>query len=247
VTDEHLPDEADALYDERPDAFVAARNALVKSLRSDKRRDDATAVAALRRPTPASWSLNQVARHESSSMAAVLDAGAALQGATARAVSGKKGDLRAAQEAQRKALDVVLDAAVVHGRSLGTGNLDQLRRRASNTLHAAIADDDAAARLRAGRLDDDLDAPGFGFGFDAGFVPAADDGDDAAEEDAAEDDADARAAEARAALDARIADLQAEADKLDEAAKLAERAAREARKKADAAEEALADARAERD
>jgi hypothetical protein len=44
-----------------PDEFVAARAALVKALRHDKRRDEAAGVAALRRPSPVDWALNCVA------------------------------------------------------------------------------------------------------------------------------------------------------------------------------------------
>jgi hypothetical protein len=247
---------------------VAARNALVKSLRKEGRRDDATAVAALRRPSPASWSLNQVARHEADVVGEALDAGAKLQAATARAVSGKRGDLRSAQEAQRRALDAVLDAAMARGRELGAANLDQLRRRAGNTLHAAVADGAIGAQLRAGRLDEDLDPPGFGFGF--GAAPAVDepvdvagdehvdDGGDEAEptraDRAAEDeetDAARRAAEEhalavqRAAIEKRIARLERDADRLEESARRAEQSAREARGRADTAARAVADARAE--
>jgi hypothetical protein len=44
-----------------PDEFVAARVAIVKALRHDKRRDEAAEVAALRRPSPVDWALNCVA------------------------------------------------------------------------------------------------------------------------------------------------------------------------------------------
>lgn len=44
-----------------PDEFVAARAALVKVLRHDKRRDEAAEVAALRRPGSVDWALNCVA------------------------------------------------------------------------------------------------------------------------------------------------------------------------------------------
>ncbi len=39
-------------YRDPPEAFVAGRNGLAKSLRAAKRRDEAAAVAKLRRPVP---------------------------------------------------------------------------------------------------------------------------------------------------------------------------------------------------
>jgi hypothetical protein len=228
VDEAELPAEADALYDERPEDFVAARNTLAKSLRADKRRDDAKAVADLRKPSVASWALNQVARRRSALVDDLVHAGDSLQAATARAVAGKRGDLRAAADAQRKALDAVVDAAVAMA---GDANADQLRRRATNTLHAATADEVVAAQLRAGRLDEDHDAPGFGFGFSGVVV-------DDAEDDTDEDDEAAAAAD-QAARDAEIARRRALAEQLDAAATAAEEAARAARAEADAAKAAL--------
>jgi hypothetical protein len=271
-----IPDEADALYDERPDAFVAARNALVKALRKEGRRDDATAVAALRRPSAASSSLNQVARHDGELVREVLDTGAALQAATARAVSGKRGDLRSARDANRSAVRALLDAVLARARELGVGNLDQVRLHATLTVQAAIADEDVAALLRAGRLDEDQDPPGFGFGLGVAATPAAEadaadvdeadvdeadadeaeadeaeaDTDDGAEDDAArraDEAAEAERAAQRAALEKRIARLQRDADRLGTAAERAERAAQEARARADDAQQSLADAQAELD
>jgi hypothetical protein len=259
-----IPDEADALYDERPDAFVAARNALAKALRKEGRREDATAVAALRRPSAASWSLNQVARHDGALVQEVLDTGAALQAATARAVSGKRGDLRSARDANRSAVRTLLDAVLARARELGVGNLDQVRLHATLTVQAAIADEDVAALLRAGRLDEDQDPPGFGFGLGFGAAPAADvddadvdDADEADVDDGAEDDAAVRRekeeaaaaalAAQRNALEKRIARLQRDADRLETAAERAERAAQEARASADDAQQELADAQAELD
>ncbi len=48
-----LPPEATDLYGLTPGEFVAARNALVKQLKRDKRSDDAAVIGALRRPSPA--------------------------------------------------------------------------------------------------------------------------------------------------------------------------------------------------
>ena len=242
--------EIEALYAVRPDRFVAARNELAKALKAAGRRDDAATVTALRRPTPAAWALNQVARERAEELEALLDAGAALRAATERALAGRRADLRVAQDEQRRALDTVLDAAVGFARGLGSGNLDQLRRRAAGTLHAAIADDELRARLREGRLDSDVDAPGFGLGFDA-FAESVGADEVSAEEDSAEDRGDtaARARQeaertaARKAAEREVERREREADRLERAADKAEHAAREARRKADDAAAELARAR----
>ena len=44
--------------------FVAARDALARSLAKDKQRDEAAAVKALRRPTRSAEVLNELARSE---------------------------------------------------------------------------------------------------------------------------------------------------------------------------------------
>jgi hypothetical protein len=235
---EPAPAEPDieALYGERPERFVTVRNEIVKERRAAGRRDDAKAVAALRRPSVAAWALNQVARRQPETIGALLDAGLSLRDATDRALAGRRGDLRGAQDAQRKALDAVLEVAVRFGSELGSGNGDQLRRRAGNTLHAAMADAALAERLRAGRLDDDVDAPGFGFGLDVIPTPGDDDAPDESADAAADE---ARIAAERAALD-EVERRRHAADRLEQAAVAAERTAREARKKADAAAADLA-------
>ena len=50
-----LDDEVDTLYGLPLDEFVAERDALSKRLRADKRREDANAVKALRKPSVAAW------------------------------------------------------------------------------------------------------------------------------------------------------------------------------------------------
>jgi hypothetical protein len=97
-------DEARALYQVAPKEFVAARNALVKSLKASGRRDDAAEVAALRRPRLAEYGLNLVAAAHPEVVeqfaAAVAEATEAQRGAIER---GEGGALRAATDALRAA------------------------------------------------------------------------------------------------------------------------------------------------
>ena len=62
--DERVADDVRRLYASAPDAFVAARNALVIALRQDDRRDVAATVAALRRPSWIDGALNRIAAEE---------------------------------------------------------------------------------------------------------------------------------------------------------------------------------------
>ena len=129
-----LDERLDALFATTPDGFVAAREALVRELKQAGRRDDATTVHGLRRPTVAVWSINQMARARPDQLAALVDAGAELDslqhgGADAR------DDLRAATRRRRALLDELTeDAASCADRP------DGVRASIAATLDAASLD-----------------------------------------------------------------------------------------------------------
>jgi hypothetical protein len=160
----------DELYTVEPDAFIAARNALVKELRQEGRREEADQVGRLRRPTATAWALNQVARDEPASVQAVLDAGAALRAATKQAVSGAGDALRAARAGERDSLRVAVDRAISRLGDAGQTTGDVARQRLIGTLRAAMVDNEVAARLAAGTLESDHEAPGLGIPTDPGLV-----------------------------------------------------------------------------
>src|ERR671939_245892 len=106
-------DDADDLYGLALDAFVPERDALAKRLRSDGRRAEADEVKALRKPSVAAWAVNQVVRSQPKAARALWDAGDALIAAQEALLEGR-GDaaaLRAAVEAEREAVDALLEAA----------------------------------------------------------------------------------------------------------------------------------------
>jgi len=76
------PSDVEALLTVPPDEFVAARNALVKSLRGAGRKDDAAAVAALRRPSVVDWALNTVASESPDVVGTVSHAASRLRQAS---------------------------------------------------------------------------------------------------------------------------------------------------------------------
>jgi hypothetical protein len=139
------------------DAFVTARDALARELRSAGDREAAAEVKALRKPRALAWGLN-AARLDAPD--AVTDlAGAAA--AVGEAQSGG-GDLRSAladlRAAERRVVDAAAGAAERHGQRLDPVAL-------SGAVRAVIADPDALADLQAGRLVDTPDAGGLGLDF----------------------------------------------------------------------------------
>jgi hypothetical protein len=136
-------DEIDALYALPFDEFTAARNELAKSQPE---------VKALKKPSRAAWTVNQLARTRRNEIEALVEAGHAL-----RKEQAEGGDFAAATKRERDALRTLVDAA----RGLGATS-NTILERVRDTLQAAAADDGAAAQVLEGRLEQELEAPGFG-------------------------------------------------------------------------------------
>src|SRR3954471_6049462 len=142
-----MVDEADELYG-LPDAeFTAARDALAKRLRAEKRREDADAVKALRRPSVAAGAINRAVREHGADE--VLAAGEALREAHEALLSGS-GDAKAVREATERERAAVRDFARV---ALGEDASEATEEKVRATLHAASVDDDVREALIAGRLE----------------------------------------------------------------------------------------------
>lgn len=156
----------DELYGLPLDRFIPERGALAKALRAEQRRDEAAAVAGLRKPSVAAWAVNQLVRSQGSSVKALFAAGDELREAQARLLAGS-GDgtaLRAANERERAAVDELVQAArgllSSDGHELSPAVVD----RVADTLHAAALDEDARERVREGRLERELRHVGLGLG-----------------------------------------------------------------------------------
>jgi hypothetical protein len=154
-----------------PDEFVAARNAIVKRLKSEGDRAMASEVAGLRRPSWTDWALDTAAVEHADITAAFADAAADMREAQQAATSGRSGvNLRASITELRDRSAALVRAAnevlVAHGRPPA---LPELTER----LAAVAASAPATERLRAGLLgpvDDEAD-DGNGFG-SAGDEPS---------------------------------------------------------------------------
>src|SRR4051812_21175995 len=92
----------DELYGAPFDEFIARRDAAARDLRREKRREEADAVKALRKPALSAWAVNQLARRERDQLDGLLAAGAALRQA-------RGGD--ALRDATHEERDAVADLA----------------------------------------------------------------------------------------------------------------------------------------
>lgn len=156
--------DVDQLYGLPLDQFVAERGLLVRALRAEGKRDEATGVAGLRKPSVAAWAVNQLVRTQSRAMGKLYAAGDRLREVQGEVISGGRDGaaLRKAAERERAAVETLIDAArgllTSDGHELSTTILD----RVAETLQAAALNDDARAMVKDGRLERELRHVGLG-------------------------------------------------------------------------------------
>jgi hypothetical protein len=158
--------EPDDLYGLALDQFIPERTALTRALRADKRRDEAAAVAALRKPSVAAWAVNQLVRSQGAAVGELYVAGDALREAQANLLAGS-GDgraLRVANERERAAVDALVESARGLLDSDGHELSPAVIERVADTLHAAALDEHAREQVRSGRLERELRHVGLGLG-----------------------------------------------------------------------------------
>lgn len=153
----------DELYTLAPGEFTAARNALVKQLRSEGRREVAAEVGTLRRPTAAAWAVNQTVRRHGDRFTKLLAAGDAVRTAQRRALSGvRRGGMREATRTRRDLIEELAGLAVALLDAQGAAG-DSHRGDIVATFDAASADAGTAEVVGAGRLSQALPvSAGFG-------------------------------------------------------------------------------------
>jgi hypothetical protein len=163
MADEDLPADADALYGLPFEEFVPARGALAKRLRGEGDRDAAKRVQALRKPSVAAWTINQLVRSRGADVAAFTQAAERLRDAQADLLEGRgsAGDLREARTAERESVARLVEIArglFPGGREPGETTLERI----AATLHAAAADEEVRAEVLSGRLLTEREPSGFG-------------------------------------------------------------------------------------
>ena len=144
--------EVDELFTMAPAEFVPARNALAKALKADGHRDEAAAVAALRRPTVPDWALNSVALQDPDVVADAVDAAEHLRSVQAAALGDPSAapDLREAMAQARQASGALRKAAedVLRRAGRPAGDMSALTSRLNETMvHPGLL-----SQLHAGRL-----------------------------------------------------------------------------------------------
>ncbi|HEX3688513.1 MAG TPA: hypothetical protein VHV28_02415 [Solirubrobacteraceae bacterium] len=156
--------ESHDLYGLALDRFIPERASLVRELRASGEREQAAAVAALRKPSVAAWAVNQLTRSQRRELDALLAAGDGLRDVQAGVLGGSADarDLRSAAERERAAVDALVTIArgllSSGGHELSAATLE----RVAQTLHAAAFDDEARAQVNEGRLVRELRHVGLG-------------------------------------------------------------------------------------
>ena len=145
-------DEADDLYGLPLEEFTAARDALAKRLRGEKRREDADAVKGLKRPSVAAGAINLAVRSHGADE--LLAAGEELRAAHGALLEGS-GDAAAVRAATERERTAVRDLAKL---ALGDDATEATTEKVRATLHAASVDDDVRELLEAGRLEREAEA-----------------------------------------------------------------------------------------
>ena len=77
------------LYGLPLERFTEERNALAKKLRQEGRREQATEVSKLRKPSMAAWAVNQLVRTQRREVEALFKSGDGLQSAQAKLLKGR--------------------------------------------------------------------------------------------------------------------------------------------------------------
>ena len=166
---------ADDLYGLPLERFVPERTALARELRSAGQREEATEVAALRKPSVAAWAVNQLVRTQRKGVDELFEAGDALRAAHDQVLAGR-GDaesLRRAVARERAAVEALAKIAGGLLTSDGHELSATIIERVSDTLHAAALDEDARASVREGRLERELRHVGLGMAPGAAPPPAS--------------------------------------------------------------------------
>ncbi|MFE7233095.1 hypothetical protein ACWCRF_13430 [Streptomyces sp. NPDC002405] len=161
----------DELYGLPPGEFTAARDERARAALAAGDRESAERIRRLRRPTLAAWAGNLLVRERPDEVERLLELGAALRRAHQDLDGGQLRELSARQHQLTSVLARQAGRlAAQAGRRLG----DDTRQEVQDTLHAVLADPEAAENWAKGHLAKPLSAPvGFpAFLREAGATPA---------------------------------------------------------------------------
>jgi hypothetical protein len=160
VTD--LERELDTLFQAPFAEFVGTRNGLAARLKKEGRDDESARVRGLAKPSFTSWLVNQLYWAARRDFDAFLKAADRVRMGEKAVLEGRKASGQADAVAdRRRALDQLVAKATSRAAEEGTPLSPALTERLRTTLDAIGAYGGAAARHARGRLQEDLDPPGF--------------------------------------------------------------------------------------
>ncbi|MFF8876009.1 hypothetical protein [Streptomyces massasporeus] len=146
---------ADELYALRPEEFTAARASAVASARTAGDRELAERIRALRKPSLAAWVSNLLVRGTPGEVEPLLRLGEGLRQAHQDLDGTQLRELSRRQHALIRALSLqARQLAKEAGHPIG----ESVQREVENTLHAVLADPEAARAWAGGRLAKPLSA-----------------------------------------------------------------------------------------
>ncbi|MDQ4138664.1 MAG: hypothetical protein M3116_07470, partial [Actinomycetota bacterium] len=153
-----LTDAADELYGLAPGEFTAARNARAKAAKASGDKDLGAHLARLPKPSAAAWGVNMLVRHRRTEIDQLLELGRTMRAAQEELDSDT---LRSLGTQRRAVIGAVAKQARSLARELGQSIGEPAVEEIEQTLQAAMADPNAAAAVRTGRLVRPLTTVGF--------------------------------------------------------------------------------------
>jgi hypothetical protein len=152
-----LSKQAERLLAVAPESFVEERTKLVRELRDAGRRDEADAVAGIKKPSPVVLAVNRAARDRPQ---AAKDAAKAAERVGKTQLAGKPDEYRALVADMEVASGLLSEVAVANLSKTGKPT-DAMRRRVADHIRGALASEEARRLLVRGALADEVASPGF--------------------------------------------------------------------------------------
>jgi hypothetical protein len=152
-----LPKEAERLLAVAASDFVEARKKLVRTLRDEGRREEADAVAAIKKPSPVVLAVNRAARDRPQ---AAKDAAKAADRLGRAQLTGNPDAYRALVKEMDDASGLLSEVAVAnisHRRSAP----EAMRRRIADHIRGALSGKETRKLLVSGALTDEVEPAGF--------------------------------------------------------------------------------------
>jgi hypothetical protein len=149
---------AEELYGLPLGRFTPARNERAKQARAAGDSEAAVAIGKLAKPNKVAWLANQLAREDADEIRALLELGESMRQATASLAAEQ---LRQASRQQHQIIYALVQQARSLASAAGQAVSEDTARGLGDTLHAALADEQAARQLSQGRLTSGLSRSGF--------------------------------------------------------------------------------------